>query len=274
MGRAAIPSKRRRRHPLRFLRTAVAHRRSAVTDTILGTILAFVAGAMNAGGFLAIGQYTSHMTGIVSSIADDLALGLVRLAFIGVLAVVAFAAGAGSSAILINWGRRNTRNRQYAYPLALESVLLMGFGALGTVGHDLPQFLTVAPPLLCYIMGLQNATITKISGARVRTTHLTGMVTDIGIELGKALYFNRASRGAPHVTADWNKLSILARVVTAFFTGGIIGALGFGRLGFGFSLVPAIIVGILAAPQLIGHLTGRSKTRDPSPPAAPTLGEV
>ena len=45
--------------------------------------------------------------------------------------------------------------------------------------------------VLCYIMGLQNAVITKISNAEIRTTHITGLVTDLGIEIGKMLYLNR-----------------------------------------------------------------------------------
>ncbi len=61
---------------MRLLRIVAAYRRTRRNDLMLGAILAFVAGAMNAGGFLAIGTYTSHMTGIISSIADNLALGV------------------------------------------------------------------------------------------------------------------------------------------------------------------------------------------------------
>ena len=71
--RAESPSGR-----LRLFRIAAAHRRTRRNDLMLGAILAFVAGAINAGGFLAIGHYTSHMTGIVSAIADNLALGNYR----------------------------------------------------------------------------------------------------------------------------------------------------------------------------------------------------
>ena len=49
--------------------------RTLQTNARLGAVLAFVAGAINAGGFLAVGTYTSHMTGIISSVADHLVLG-------------------------------------------------------------------------------------------------------------------------------------------------------------------------------------------------------
>ncbi|MFX1764116.1 YoaK family protein [Paraburkholderia sp. A1RI-2L] len=56
-------------------------------------------------------------------------------------------------------------------------------------GHHVNRRIIVA--LLCYVMGVQNAMITKISRAERRTTHMTGIVTDLGIELGKGLYWNR-----------------------------------------------------------------------------------
>lgn len=238
------------------MRTAVAHRRSGASDAILGIVLAFIAGAINAGGFLAIGQYTSHMTGIVSAIADNLALGLFALVGVGFVAIAAFTAGAGCSALLINWGRRNVRTKQYAFPIALEATLLLAFGVVGSLSRQAPQFLNLAPPLLCFIMGLQNATITKISGARMRTTHLTGMVTDIGIELGKLIYWHRdkSKAEALNVTADRKKLGILFSVVGMFFLGGIVGALGFGYFGYVFSIPLAAALLVLSAPLLTSTL--------------------
>lgn len=242
----------RRRSHIGFLRTMGAHRRSGATDLILATALAFVAGAINAGGFVAIGQYTSHMTGVVSAITDNIALGTLWVVAGGLGALTAFTAGSATSAILINWGRRHIRSRQYAYPIALEGLLLLGFGGLGGAGHQAQLFVAFAVPLLCFIMGLQNATITKISGARMRTTHVTGMVTDIGIELGKVLYRNQ-DRTLPEnlrVRPDRMKLSILLRVLGMFFVGGVVGAFGFGYFGYVFTVPLAAILFALSIPQL------------------------
>lgn len=245
------------RHPqFRMFRTVAAHARTGPNDLLLGALLAFVAGATNAGGFLAIGQYTSHMSGVISSVADNLALGLFSLVGAGLMMLVSFIAGAGGSAILINWGRRNARRKQYAYPIALEAVLLLNFGAIGSVISHIPQAGVWVAALLCFIMGLQNATITKISGARIRTTHMTGMVTDIGIELGKLAYrqFDRQSTQPP-VRPDMRKLRILLRVVGMFLLGGLVGALGFKHLGYGFCMPLAALLLALASPQLFspGH---------------------
>lgn len=62
----------------------------------------------------------------------------------------------------------------------------------GLVGNRLQQHelitVSLTAILLCYVMGLQNALITKISHAEIRTTHVTGLVTDLGIEMGKLIY--------------------------------------------------------------------------------------
>ena len=93
-------------------------------------------------------------------------------------------------------------------------------------------------------MGLQNAVITKLSNARIRTTHVTGMTTDMGIELGKLVYWNtvRNDLEIPLVRADRAKLGVHALLVFLFFAGGMIGAVGFRLAGFGATVVLAIVL--------------------------------
>lgn len=88
----------------------------------------------------------------------------------------------------------------------------------------------------------------------MRTTHLTGMVTDIGIELGKLLYWHRDKSKVEtlRVVADRKKLGILSKVVAMFFLGGIVGALGFGHLGYVFSIPLAGLLLFISAPLLTG----------------------
>ncbi|WP_442036212.1 YoaK family protein [Microvirga sp. 2MCAF35] len=235
---------------IRAVKTIAAFERTTVTDTLLGMSLTFVAGAINAGGFLAVGQYTSHMSGIFSSMADNLALGSLGLASLGLLGFVPFVMGAACSAMLINWGRRHHLGSRYAMPLMVESVLLLGFGILGWLAPPSPGFVAVSIPLLCFIMGLQNATVTKISGARMRTTHVTGIVTDIGIELGKLLYWNRNAHNPDRIEADRDKLRLLVLLLASFFIGGVVGAIGFSHIGFLFALPFALLLLLLAGPPL------------------------
>jgi uncharacterized membrane protein YoaK (UPF0700 family) len=241
------------------VRKIAASERSGTADTLLGMALTFIAGAVNAGGFLAVGQYTSHMSGILSAMADNLALGGLQLTLIGLAAFLPFVAGAACSAILINWGRRHSLGSRYALPLMLEAVLLCAFAVLGWAAHPSPRFVAGAVPLLCFIMGLQNATVTKISGARMRTTHVTGIVTDIGIELGKLLYWNRSSRIPETVTADRDKLRLLVLLLGSFFAGGVTGAIGFSQLGFLFALPFACLLVLLAGPPLVEDVLSHAK---------------
>jgi uncharacterized membrane protein YoaK (UPF0700 family) len=217
----------------------------------LGSVLAFVAGAANAGGFLAVGQYTSHMTGMLSSVADNLVLGQLTMAAAAFVALLAFLLGAMTTAWLVNWGMRLELRSAYGLPLILEALLLLVFGLFGATMSLLQTvILPVTVVLLCFIMGLQNAVITKISHAVIRTTHVTGLVTDLGIELGKLLYVNRHADPQP-VRANRERLRVHAQLVACFFVGGLAGAIGFKYVGF-ISTVPlaALLLLLVLRPAL------------------------
>ena len=92
-------------------RTLVAHRRSGGNDLGLAIVLAAIAGAANAGGFFALGQYTSHMTGYLSQVADNIAILNLWITFTSLLAIGAFVTGAAFSTLLINIAR-NSHLRQ------------------------------------------------------------------------------------------------------------------------------------------------------------------
>ena len=219
--------------PFHYLYRLSGAQRETRADLQLGCVLALVAGAVNAGGFLAIGGYTSHMTGIVSGMADDLALGNLTLALAALGAWLAFVSGAAVTAIMVNWGRRRRLHSQYAASLLLEAALLLLFGLTGSYLAAMPDVLgPVTILLLCFIMGLQNAIITKISGATIRTTHVTGLSTDIGIELGKMLYYNRRQLPERSVTVNRSKLKTHSLLISCFFIGGVSGALAFKHIGF------------------------------------------
>ena len=238
--------------------------RTARRNSWLAALLALVAGTLNSVGFVAVSVYTSHMTGITASIADHLVLGSLSLVVVGGEALAAFIAGAMVCAVLFNWGRRRGLRSRFANVLLVEAVLVLGFGGLAdqlTWVHREHVFVVV----LCFTMGLQNALITKVSNAQIRTTHVTGMVTDIGIELGKLSYRSRMP-GTPPVRADLSKLGMLAGLVTLFFIGGVLGAVGYLAAGFQILIVPALALLVVAAPPVVTDLRARGR-------AVVTLGE-
>lgn len=255
--------------PIDYARRLTGRHRSTDTNRHLGFTLAFVAGATNAGAYLAVKQYTSHMTGIVSSMADHLVLGEVELALGALGGLLSFVAGAAASALLVNYARRRQWHSEFALPLLLEAVLLLCFGLLGAqLAAITGLFVPATVMLLCFMMGLQNAVISKLSNAEIRTTHLTGVITDIGIELGKLLYWNRHTPAEQRdVLANRDRLRVLARLCLSFFLGGVSGALGFKHVGYSvtipLALVLVLLAGVPALDDLRGYLAKRMQARRP-----------
>ena len=216
--------------------TKVGEARTASLNRQLAWSMAFVAGAVNAGGFLAVAHYTSHMTGVASQMGDAGAVADYGVLLTALGMMIFFMAGAFASTVLVALGKRRGIRGRYAFSLLAESGLLLLFGYMGArlQAHDVLDLeLTVAVALLCFIMGMHNAVTTNISGAQVRTTHMTGNVTDIGIELAKLAYYNTARRGdTPKIMADRSKLKLVGLLLISFLVGGVVGALGFKHLGF------------------------------------------
>ena len=241
--------------PAQYARFLIGRQRSTAANRQLGLVLAFVAGAINAGGFLAVQQYTSHVTGMVSHMADQLVLGHLDLVGDAIVAVLAFLFGAMTCALLINFARRKDLSSEYALSLLLEAVLILCFGLLGA---QLARFETLLVPftvvLLCFIMGLQNAMVTKLSNAVIRTTHMTGIVTDLGIELGKLLYWNRDPNIPQQVRADRDRLKVLPGLLSCFLIGGITGAVGFKWVGYAFTIPIALVLAVMALVPAIDDL--------------------
>lgn len=233
--------------PAAYARFLVGRHRSVQANRQLGWVLAFVAGAINAGGFLSVQMYTSHVTGMVSAVADNLALGHLALVVDGIVAVLAFLSGAVCCAVMVNFARRRGLASEFSLPLLVEAALILCFGLLGA---RLAEFEGLLVPftviLLCFIMGLQNAVVTKLSNAVIRTTHLTGTLTDLGIEIGKLIYWNRVNDPNPPVRADRDRMRVLSGLIVAFFGGGIAGAFGFKFLGYVSTVPLAIVLAVLA----------------------------
>ena len=165
---------------------------SFVQQARLAISLSWIAGYTNALTVLTCHQVTSHMTGPVSELGIDIAKGdWSRAAYLSGV-VVMFLAGAFASGVMTEWGRVRRYPSIYVLPMIVEALLLAVFAllvdwqALGQLAPENAQvWLTFLP---AFAMGLQNATITRISGGVVRTTHVTGVITDLGLELARIVF--------------------------------------------------------------------------------------
>ena len=230
--------------------------RSENLNRQLAWAMAFVAGAVNAGGYLAVSHYTSHMTGVVSSMADEVAEGDLVTAGAALAMMLSFLGGAFVCTTLISFGQRRRMRSRYALTLVLEAALMLIFGFMGSRLQEEVKFtLPLTVMLLCFIMGLHNAVTSIISGAAVRTTHLTGTITDIGIELSRLSYVNvHNDHGRERIVANRQKLTLLLLILASFLGGGVVGALGFKHIGFKLTVPLAGFLCFLAARPIIVEL--------------------
>lgn len=191
--------------------------------------LAAVAGFVNAltvAGALHIG--TTHMTGVTTRLSVDLVQAREEHLVVDLSLLIAFVLGASVSGAILDSTRLGLR-RRYGVLLMIESAIL----SLNLLLPADPIVLRLAP--LALAAGLQNAMATQYSRAVVRTTHMTGVLTDIGIALGKAI----ARRGV----TGW-RLFLYLGLFLGFATGGLLGALAYTRLGHEAIVIPVAITGL------------------------------
>jgi uncharacterized membrane protein YoaK (UPF0700 family) len=222
--------------------------RTPEADRNLALSLAAVAGALNTAGFYAVGLYASNMTGNVSAISDRAGAGELALAVQAMLLVVLFILGSASSTLLIRRRRRKDDLGAYAYSVGAEAILLVAVGLLVLPLRD-PARSHALVLGLSFILGLQNAAVTKISEARVRTTHVTGMITDIGIELARWLD-RGASDGGRLKAHDPARLQLHLLTVGAFLAGGVVGVVAYRLVGVALLFAAGAILAGLALPAL------------------------
>jgi uncharacterized membrane protein YoaK (UPF0700 family) len=234
--------------------------RSDSQNRWLAGYLAFVGGFVNSSGFVLVGTFSSHVTGNVGRLANDAATGQYAAAVAALSLVVCFFAGALGGSMIIEsrfWGAQSSR--AYALALTTETMLLLLFTLLSYVTtSEHPRVKDAETALLCGAMGLQNALVSRLSGAVVRTTHLTGVVTDLGIEgarwfrywrrsLSQVTRFplvlgrNPAERPAP------GKVLLLATIAGSFVAGASSGAFSAVHFHHASMLIAAAAVAACAA---------------------------
>lgn len=207
--------------------------------------LAFAAGTINVGGYLARHRFVTHVTGFATLFGIEVAKLDFRQAWPILTVPFFFLLGAMLSSFFVDTQLSRQRRARYSLVLVLVTSLLLlaaiggtwnAFGPFGgayDVAFDYPLLV-----LLCLASGMQNAVITTGSGMVVRTTHLTGLTTDLGVGLTRML-FGRLTR-----LQRWRETRyMLLRIGTilSFGMGGIVGAWLFTRFQYLGFLLPAVI---------------------------------
>lgn len=211
--------------------------------------MAFQAGLFNIGGFMACHRFVSHVTGFATFFGNEISAAHYGPA-LGMLTVPTFfLAGAALSGQLVDVRLKLHKKPKYYLSFGLIFFLALAvyiggeFGVFGVFGEPVDgtrDYVLLA--LLCLTCGVQNGTITTVSKSVVRTTHLTGITTDLGI--GIARFLNREKLHGP---IDDEVKANLMRVGIIFFFGfgSVVGGIIFRRFEYGGFLVPALTSGTL-----------------------------
>lgn len=195
-----------------------------------GGLLALVAGSINTVGYLCFRhQPITHLTGTSTELGIALAQfdagEILHWGFV----IGAFVFGAMLSGFIVEQ-RTLQLGRRYGVVLTMESVLLFVAVPLIHQQSDLGLYFA---SMAC---GLQNAMVSTYSGATLRTTHLSGIFTDLGMYLGQRL------RGLP---VDMLRIHVCLLVATCFIVGAAAGAVGFASMQERVLLVPATLTGVV-----------------------------
>lgn len=224
--------------------------RSDVIDRRLACTLAAVAGALNSAAFYAVGFFSANMTGNVSTLSDHIAIGEWLKGGFYLAIVLTFIIGATVSTLIINRGRRIGAHGIYAVNIFIEGILLFVLGA-ADLSLSAPWRVPIVVLGLSFLMGLQNAVVTRLSDARVRTTHVSGMATDIGIELGMLLDIARGAELSADAAPFRSRLRLHVETILSFFGGGIVGVLLYQVLGGYMLWIAAVLLMIMAGPAIL-----------------------
>lgn len=190
----------------------------------IAIVLSFVAGIVNVTGFLSIKQLTTNVTGHFALFIRDVANFEFWKGTIYFLYIFSFLFGSFLSSFLIEKFRQNKKLNVFVLPTIIECLILLTIALTSNITEiQYPDFIAC---MLLFAMGLQNSYVTKISNAIVRTTHLTGLFTDLGIELSQ-LFFPESYPNREKIKST---IKLRIYIICFFFLGGIIGGFLYSRM--------------------------------------------
>lgn len=206
----------------------------------IASLLSFVAGLVNVAGFFAVQRLTTNVTGHFAFFVDEIFKFHFLQGLVYFFYIFFFFLGSFISNFLIEIISRKTDRYIYTTPVLIECFILYTVGFCGKywITND-PNIIAFS---LLFAMGLQNSLVTSISNATVRTTHLTGLFTDLGIELSQ-LFFYREKAQREKLTST---IKLRLTIVSFFFIGGLVGGILYSKAG--------LVSLVFAATILIGGL--------------------
>jgi len=202
----------------------------------IASLLSFVAGIVNVTGFISVQRLTTNVTGHFAFFVDEVFKLHFRESFIYFLYILFFFLGSFVSSLLVETISRKRARYIYIIPAVIESMILLIIAFAGqqmVVGHA-----DIISCSLLFAMGLQNSLVTRISDAMVRTTHLTGLFTDLGIELSQLFFYKERAQKDKLIST----IKLRGRIIAFFFIGGVVGGIFYSYLGLQTLIIPSILL--------------------------------
>ncbi len=218
-------------------------KRSAKNNLEIAVVLSFVAGIVNVTGFLFLSRLTTNVTGHFAFFIYDMSIAEFWKGTIYLFYIVCFLLGSFTSGWLIEDANYYKKQNKYFRPTLLECLVLGSVILLNYLFEEFPHEATNF--MLLYAMGLQTSFVTKISNATVRTTHLTGLFTDLGIELSQLFYLRRNNYLEQEKKIK-NSIKLRLFIVIFFFLGGFFAGFAYVEMSLGLqTLFFAIVILLL-----------------------------
>ena len=205
-------------------------RRTFYHNLRLASTLSFVAGLVNIVGVLSVATLTTNVTGHFAFLAEEVSLKNYTKAITYIFYVLFFLFGAFTCNFLVELVSIKKPRISHALPMFIEILILTTIGFSTDFN---PLYIAYA---LLFTMGLQNALVTNISQSVVRTTHLTGLFTDLGIDLSQLFFFKAADQRKKLMAGIKLRLTI----ISFFFIGGILGGILYSKIGIAALIIPAV----------------------------------
>ncbi|WP_259067366.1 YoaK family protein [Mucilaginibacter sp. X4EP1] len=210
--------------------------RTYVHNVKLALLLCIVAGFVNSAGFLGFSVLTTNVTGHAALFAERLAMQDWRTARVVALWMFLFLTGAFVSGLIVVFIGRNKRF-SYVIPIMIEMFILLAVSLFGYRYNGSLIAKEIFAGSLLFAMGLQNSLVSIVSGSVVRTTHLTGTFTDLGIEMAQLF-----QKDAENIIALKMKIKLRLVIISFFMCGALAGAYLFRYFSFSAFFVPSSIL--------------------------------
>lgn len=193
--------------------------RTFIHNLRLATLLSLVAGIVNITGVLSIKILTTNVTGHFAFFAEEMIRNEFAAAITFLILTLFFLAGAFLSNFITEAVSKTKSQFSHVIPIALEMIVLLGIAIFGFETNLSESEGKIIAFGMLLAMGIQNALVTKISQSTVRTTHLTGLFTDLGIELSQLFFYKKETEIKRLKTNIYLRFSI----IISFFSGCILG---------------------------------------------------